>query len=1158
MLQITAPPDFALTVVPSTVTVVGATSGSVTVSVTGLNGFSGTVNVTAPTVAGVTFAPASFMLSAGSSQTVTIAVAGTTGAGTYAAQFTGTAAGVSGSRTGLLMLTVTPAPPSIQSVTPPTLAVGAAGMVLRLTGEYFRPGATVTCPDPSLQVLRTTVISSTLAEVVVTLGAGAHSGPYRLDLVNTDGTRTSQGVVVLVYPSTSIAAPLGVTTAAIVFPRPFTLLAPSTPLFPRGLLATTGLGTIIGTWRYDGVPFDTFAVSAAGGMPVEVKSHVPLPITYTGEHKLELAVEQPQALVTEAVSVIQSLDSRSQLEILAPPDGIVFSDPPPLFRWSLVPGASGYEVEIERKDEAPFRVRISESEWRPSANDVEAIRPGVHRFRVRAIFPGETSGEPTPWRRFVVPPKEAELRMLPPASDPTTGRAVVRWEGGAPGLVYRVEFLKPDSGQPFASALTVRQRYVVPPGVTQAGAELRVRVLALAPDGSLRGTAAPTELRMQSWLASPGREFILASAGAQVMAMTPAEGATVAEVRPHIEVQWRGSVKLEEVVLTVDTTDVTAVSAFSEGSIAYGCVEALAEGAHTVQISLAGTVTRSTFTVLPPPQPEVAPAAASAEPPHRDWQVAALGNGTETSDQGNVHGDAGRLQLTGQGDIGSGSSQVKATADLGGKREFEPPYRTLSESQNWQFHLGANQPGFKEEGRFGYSPPDFLDQSEFLAAGLARGGGQAKVTTPIGSISYYQTFAAQSAGATGAPSVAQDLKGIGYQAPWDPTRYLLRAVVLRNEGEVGPENSGVRGEAAGVFGRFVLGAGATLLFEGAYGKTTPQGSQSPPKQGGYGFHLGLTGVLGSWTYAVNLRKTEAEFSNPMNTGLTPGAVPDRVGGDLSLSRQLGTATLSVQLRRLESGGGSPEQPPKASEDGAMLNLSMPLRSNINMSLAGTWAANKGDADPARYLPEVSRTQRGLTLTLNEVPGRVMLSQALAWQEMRDDYMPAADQTVKSVTLSANGSVTPALTLAALASGTRSEGAPPVGRTDQVMLSLQPTLNWTQAFLSVTPRAAWIQVKSDMSATKTTTDQLQILTQLTPPWVGSLFAFQVAADWSRTTMGGQMPAPGFTRRIVGTCTLRWGAQRKPDAPPVPPMMPVTPATGAGWFGPPSPTLASVRL
>jgi hypothetical protein len=80
-------------------------------------------------------------------------------------------------------------------------------------------------------------------------------------------------------------------------------------------------------------------------------------------------------------------------------------------------------------------------------------------------------------------------------------------------------------------------------------------------------------------------------------------------------------------------------------------------------------------------------------------------------------------------------------------------------------------------------------------------------------------------------------------------------------------------------------------------------------------------------------------------------------------------------------------------------------------------------------------------------------------------------------------------------------------------------------------------------------------QLSPPWAGSLFAFQVAADWNRSRTGTQMPAPGFQRRVVATFNLRWGAQRKPDAAQV---APLPPAIGAGWGGQPVPTMPGVRL
>ncbi len=46
----------------------------------------------------------------------------------------------------------------------------------------------------------------------------------------------------------------------------------------------------------------------------------------------------------------------------------------------------------------------------------------------------------------------------------------------------------------------------------------------------------------------------------------------------------------------------------------------------------------------------------------------------------------------------------------------------------------------------------------------------------------------------------------------------------------------------------------------------------------------------------------------------------------------------------------------------------------------------------------------------------------------------------------------------------------------------------------------------------------MMLQRSPPWAGSLLAFQVAADWNRSRTNTQTPAPGFQRRTVGTFSL----------------------------------------
>ena len=124
--------------------------------------------------------------------------------------------------------------------------------------------------------------------------------------------------MLLVYPRGSIAAPLGVTTAAIIFPAEGTLVAPTQKVFPRGLLSTTGTGTLIGVWKFDGVPFDRFTVNVGGGYPAEVRTHLPLPISYSGGHKLELQIEYPQFAVAPALHVVMAAASVSRLTLLAP------------------------------------------------------------------------------------------------------------------------------------------------------------------------------------------------------------------------------------------------------------------------------------------------------------------------------------------------------------------------------------------------------------------------------------------------------------------------------------------------------------------------------------------------------------------------------------------------------------------------------------------------------------------------------------------------------------------------------------------------------------------------------------------------------------------------------------------------------------------------
>ncbi len=986
-ITVTGAPGFTLTVTPPAVTVEAGGTTVLVFRVDPLRGFTGSADIRIQTPPGLTAEPASFPVPAGATRQVTLGCAPDRQVGLANLTVEASAPGVPDIHHSTVPVTVLPRPPSIASVTPPAFSPGTQDSVVRLTGENFKPGAVASSPSPDLVFSRTTILSPTLAEAVVTVRPDAAPGPRRVDLTNPDGGTTREGGLLLVARSGSIGAPLGVTVAAIVFPREDALITPTDRVYPRGLLATTGLGTIVGTWRLDGIPFERFTVSASAGMPVKVEATTPIPAISLGSHTLELAVEQPRSLVSAPVGIVVSLESFSGLEVFAPEDGAVFGREPPLFRWSLVPGASGYEIEITRGPRSRrFLRRLPESEWRPTAGDVEELGPGVHRFRVRPVFPGDVPGEPSPWLEFTIP------------GDPDSTGAANDLEG--PG--------------PSASRTT-----------GMGGAISRCSL------GTRKGPDA----------------FVLAS-----LAVPEDQGA--------------------------------------------------AAGARSGQSG--GTL-------------------------RRDGEGVGMATVTLQDQDGDSQGSAARLQLSTRLDVGSRAVQLKATADLAGRHDMDEPRKTVLESHNWDLLLGVGNPEkIRGIARVGYSPPGFLDQSQFLSAGPARGGVEAGIATPVGSLTYYRTANTIPSATVGMPlSGPQRIEAVGYQYPGVPGRTVFRLSWLRSEDAGGYFTPPSDSQAFGMLWMHSISPAVALSFEGAWGWTKPEGFEERVEGGA--FRLAASGQAGVLNYSVGLRKTDATFVNPANPGLTAGGVPDRRGVDLSLSALLGTATLSLQAHRLESGFDSPNVP-KVAENGAILNLNVPFGTKVMLAASGTLITNTGRADTALGLPATDRSQRGLSLNLTENLGRTMLTQSLTWQDMADHALPGMDQTVTGVNLSATTTPGPAFSLMATLSGTRTRAAPQMGRTDQLLATLQPTLTWAAANLSVTLRGSYGRVKNDVADSLSQSEQYQVAVQWSPAWLGSLLAFQATAGWSRMRSSYQPGGAPFHRSLSFSLVLRRSAALPPPASP----------------------------
>lgn len=978
MLTVAPPPDATLAVTPPALAVTAGQQGTVTVTATGINGFNGTLDVFAPNIPGIAFSPAAFALDAGASRQVSVQPSITAVPGTSAATFSATSTALVGSRTAALAITVMPPPPELTSATPPALTAGSKGVAMRLVGSHFRQGATVTFTPPGPVVVSIVVASSTLATLIVDTPAATPVGQYRVELRNPDRASTAGGLPVLVVPPSSLGAPLSVPTAAIVFPRPYAAVTVADPVYPRAVLATTGVGTIVGTWRFDGAPFDQFVVAASGGYPVEVTAKMPIPVATAGEHRLELAVEQPQQLTTEPVPVIVSIESNSGLRILEPGDGESIVRSAALFRWTIVPGASGYAVELARDDDRPSRtIRLSDSHWSPDEKALASLGAGKARIRVYAVFPGDVRGRPTAWREFVVPES---------------------------------------SGGPLASS-------------------------------SRRAGPSPSAVRL-------------------------------------------AAMRLPE--------------------------------------SDSGQSQESPAAVAQP--------VATEQP--QDWALTLLGSASGTDEDVPSVADAARLQLTTVGDIRDVSYFTKWTGDLSGRKDLDPKYDTAQENRAWQLELGALQARSREELRAGYSPPEFLDQSEFLAAGLARGGILGKVTTTLGSLSLYDTFHDDAAGAVSAYDLTQRITAAAWEAPGDTNRSLLRVFGMRARGSATEDGPQTEAEAIGFLWRFVASPSLTFVVEGAEGTLDGVSQANGDDYDGIGVRFGAAGAKGTFTWGLNVRDVDADLVNPANLGISVGGVPDRTGGDLTLGKSFGSTMLSLQLRTQRSGTLADGSGQSVEENAAMLTVVAPVNSRFVASATASATTTKGDANPDYELPGSDRSMIALGLTLSETIGSMSLAETIVWQELTDDVTSAFDSTVTSGSLTAGGAAGSAVTLSALLSGTRSESPQPVGTTDLWLASLQPALTWTAASLALTPRASYTRVESELGGTSEG-EQYALVLQWSPPWWEAFFNLQLGADWSRTSTEG-LPTPGFDQRLVASLTLRWGLSRSKlvTTPPTP--LPVPPA------------------
>lgn len=891
-----------------------------------------------------------------------------------------------------------------------------------------------------------------------------------------------------VYPRGAIGAPLSVNTATIVFPVEGTIVSNSDAVYPRALLAMSGSGTVVGAWAVDGVPFDRFTAITNAGAPLEIRAHVPIPPTSWGEHRLSLIIDSPKflnasgptttnndngATAGPSVKFESSATSATRLTIYEPAERALIEGVPRI-RWTLVPGASAYEVEIlhvagDGRELGSRRFRTTEISWTP-----KDLGNGMMRLRVRAIFQGDTRGEPTEWRTFVVLPAKASLHI-----DGAADRRVA-WSGGSLGMIYRVEFLRGESR--CFEALSFSSPYRMATSIEWRNCDA-VRVDAFSPSGTLLG---------KSQLVTLGKSFappIALVAGREpvdVIERLPRAG-TISGGLTSVAARWRTGAQ-ENSALLVDGTDVTAVAMRQPRAIIYDALLPLAAGKHVAALASAGALDEWTFNLSDDPTPS---SPAVTNPPTYVIQP----SGSVEVQRAHPASDqiTGSVSLSAQGAVGdvTAGNGVQATGDLVYAGGLDPNHLSQA-SRNW---LGQGRTSYGPmwgSARVGYTTPDFTDGAEFLTSGTARTGVVARAGSAWGTLSYYQPVDPQVHGVLSASPENLGIRSAAFATP-DGKPYLIRVIALRLQEPADPllhttENTT---RNFGIFARYDFGPKGLLSAEAAHGSVTPQAGSAQVSRSGDAIRLTANGVLAGTTYSADLRTVDANYLNPGNRSLIPGT-----GEHFTLGRTFGSNILSLTLGHQEQGQET-NSPQHATASAIGLSVTTTFNPRISLITALGVNADHADALLASSLPATSRRNSSASAALSETFSKINVSESLSWSHLDDHISPTANNDVTSMTVAVNGAPITNVALAGSAGFTRTNATPTGVTTDYWTLSLTPSIAFPTHCLSVSPSVT-LDRKPDLVATSSVRNQsFGSIVQWSPLWLSSLVSGQISATTTHT-------------------------------------------------------------
>jgi hypothetical protein len=736
--------------------------------------------------------------------------------------------------------------PTLGSATPEFASPGASEIRLTLIGTNFRPGAVAVVSPPlaslalstgnveanDVVVQSTTVVNSTLIVAQVTVGAHASASLRAVDVLNLDGTTTGTlpgtppgtSKAFRIAPSTSLGAPLNVTTIAVLNPRNGAVFSQGEEAYGQAQLAATGSGVVVGAWYWDDSIIEQFAVNVAGGQSVGLRAQNRFPTEQLGPHTVELRIFQPNRFSSRPLSVVVNPGEFSLEGLLAPAYGArITAKEPPELRWAPAPGIGEYQVGFATQpyfSEIKSWHAVSENFWNVPEDIWKSLPEGELYWTVRAVEMSGTAWKALPMRLLLRFPNDALTSSRARPSITPQGNPLLEWKGLEGWHLYRVTISTDPAGEkivrryltasphidlralkgkldaaqtyhwfvevldgegrtiltgpsnelsfqnsPQSRKVPIRELHLMPAAYTQPLPDLSSSDLALAD----LAKADPTQ---GSSTASPQKIKTISN-------RVPAPEATVANPKAPIVIDFSAAPNVFDLAIQLDGTDVTSLCDVAETKVTYTPPVPIPDGSHTVLVTLGSDTADWKFTIKALSaaeakklsDAEAAKANGSGNAPKRLQNQTQIASNTQwvSGDTADTNTTSIAEQLVYQD--GPWKAQVNGTGLLNSVLGPEKLQTSVGHFNNYVVSGSMQKGAWGLNLSFGAVAPSLYRNAQFVTTAAPRQGIEADLKTPAGTFDFYANTDDIGAGSGVGYGFHQQILGASWDLPL-PKKYL--------------------------------------------------------------------------------------------------------------------------------------------------------------------------------------------------------------------------------------------------------------------------------------------------------------------------------------------------------------------------------------------------